>query len=142
MVLIPIVMDNFDYPLNQSAFVLQLHSIGMFAPGILLGFLIEKFGTIIFILIGLIILMASNLVMIFGTADWNFLVGMFLCGVGWNLTFVSGTTTLVQTYRVCEKKDFYSHICVLLYSSLSHQKELKHKESMILYSISLFRHLV
>ena len=99
MVLIPLVMDD-DYSLDDISHVLQVHSVGMFAPGLIIGFLIERMGTITIDFIGMLFLISANVAMIFGTAYWNFMVGMFLLGVGWNLTFISSTTLLTECYLV------------------------------------------
>ena len=99
MVLIPLVMDD-DYSLNEISHVLQVHSVGMFAPGLIIGFLIERMGTISIDLIGMFFLIGSNVIMVFGVEYWNYMVGMFLLGVGWNLTFISSTTMLTECYLV------------------------------------------
>jgi len=104
MVLIPLVMDNLNYSFDDIAHVLQIHSVGMFAPGIIVGWLIEKFGSPIIISIGLIIMMGANACfLVIDLVYWNFLVGMLLLGIGWNFVFVSATTMLTQTYTPAEK---------------------------------------
>ena len=99
MVLIPLVMDK-DFDLGDISHVLQVHSVGMFAPGLVVGFLIERFGTIAIDFVGIWFLIGANVIMILGVDYWNYMVGMFLLGVGWNLTFISSTTLLTQTYLV------------------------------------------
>ena len=99
MVLIPLVMeDNFSN--RQITTVLQVHSIGMFTPGLFVGWLIGKIGAISVDLIGLSILIIANVIMMIGFEYWNFLVGMIILGIGWNFTFISSTTLLTQTYLV------------------------------------------
>lgn len=102
MVLIPLVMDKLKFSFEDIATVIQIHSIGMFVPGIFIGFAIEKFGTLIIDFLGLCIIVISNVIMIIGSNNWNNIVGMLLLGIGWNLVFVSSTTLLTQTYRVIE----------------------------------------
>ena len=108
MVLIPLVMDD-DYSLDDISHVLQVHSVGMFAPGLIIGFLIERMGTIAIDFIGMLFLISANVAMIFGTAYWNFMVGMFLLGVGWNLTFISSTTLLTECYLVHHTTSYHPH---------------------------------
>lgn len=102
MVLIPLVMDK-DFSTTKIGNVLQVHSIGMFAPGLFIGLLMDKLGTIPVDFAGLIALIAASVVMIIGQEYWMYMLGMALLGVGWNLTFISSTTLLTQTYRPSEK---------------------------------------
>lgn len=99
MIPIPLVMDS-DYSFGAMTHVLQVHSVGMFAPGLIVGYLIEWFGCIPIDMAGLLFLVASNVVMILGMDYWNFMLGMVLLGVGWNFSFISSTTLLTQTYTV------------------------------------------
>eukprot|EP01124_Arcella_intermedia_P015003 TRINITY_DN21549_c0_g1_i1.p1 TRINITY_DN21549_c0_g1~~TRINITY_DN21549_c0_g1_i1.p1 ORF type:complete len:430 (-),score=96.53 TRINITY_DN21549_c0_g1_i1:16-1305(-) len=102
MVLIPLVLED-KFTLDETSHVLQVHSIGMFAPGLVIGFMIEYFGTLWIDLLGMFVLIAANVVMILGENYWNYMVGMFLLGVGWNFTFISSTTMLTTTYLASEK---------------------------------------
>lgn len=99
MVLIPLVMHD-SFTVNEISHVLQIHSVGMFAPGLFVGLLIEKFGCYKIDFLGMIILASANLVMVFGENYWNFMLGMALLGVGWNFSFVSSTTLLTECYKV------------------------------------------
>ena len=99
MVLIPLVMED-DFTDRQITTVMQVHSVGMFTPGLFVGWLIGLKGPIPVDLAGLIILITANVIMMVGNDYWNFLVGMGFLGIGWNFTFISSTALLTITYLV------------------------------------------
>ena len=37
-----------------------------------------------------------------GTSEWNYVLGMILVGVAWNLSFSAGTVMLTKSYRVID----------------------------------------
>lgn len=98
MGLIPIVMQTENFEEKEISNVLQVHGVGMFVPSLFIGFIIERFGVMASDCAGLLFLIAGNVVMITGVNYWQFMVGMLFCGIGWNLSFISSTTMLMEQY--------------------------------------------
>jgi predicted MFS family arabinose efflux permease len=83
--------------------VIMWHVLGMFAPGFITGWLINKYGDVNIILAGAVISVVCLAVNLNGDSLWHLRVGMALVGVGWNFMFTAGTTLLVSTYEPAEK---------------------------------------
>lgn len=88
---------------DQAADVIRWHVIAMFAPGLVTGGLIQKFGTTRITITGLIILVASSCAALMGVELANFYAALILLGVGWNFGFI-GSTHLLQTSLSAEEK--------------------------------------
>ena len=67
------------------------------------GSLIVRYGNETIIAIGLALLTACGLVALAGIDILNFWSALILLGIGWNFTFIGGTTMLTETYRPEEK---------------------------------------
>ena len=99
----PISMVACGLTFADSAFVIQWHIVGMFAPSFFTGALIARFGLTRVMYAG-VALMASGVVAgLTGLAVVNFLLINVLAGVGWNFLFVGGTTLLTTVYRPEER---------------------------------------
>tara|TARA_Y100001970_G_scaffold292316_1_gene433112 strand:+ start:19442 stop:20617 length:1176 start_codon:yes stop_codon:yes gene_type:complete len=101
----PICMHIFKkFTLIETSLVIQLHSIGMFLPSLVTGELIKKFGHLIIIYCGILIMFVCITINFYFQSYYGFMFGLILLGVGWNFLFVSGTSLLVISYH---KKDRY-----------------------------------
>jgi MFS family permease len=99
----PIAMQVHDLPFSDVAWVLEWHVIGMFAPGFFTGHLIKRFGTLAIMAVGLALNVACVLIALSGVEFQQFLLALFLLGVGWNFLFTSATTLATTAYRPEEK---------------------------------------
>jgi MFS family permease len=90
-------------PFSDTALVLQWHVIGMFAPGFFTGHLIRRFGTLPIMGVGLTLNILCVMVALSGVSLHEFLVALFLVGVGWNFLFTGATTLALTTYQPEEK---------------------------------------
>jgi MFS family permease len=99
----PIAMQVCGLPFSDAALVLEWHVIGMFAPGFFTGHLIKRFGTLPIMAVGLALNVACVLVALSGVNLHQFLVALFLLGVGWNFLFTGATTLALTAYRPEEK---------------------------------------
>lgn len=99
----PIAMQVCGLPFSDAALVLEWHVIGMFAPGFFTGHLIKRFGTLPIMAIGLTLNVACVLIALSGVELHQFLVALFLLGVGWNFLFTGSTTLALTAYRPEEK---------------------------------------
>jgi len=99
----PIAMQQCGLPFSDAAQVLQWHVIGMFAPGFFTGSLIKRFGALPIMAIGVALLFGCVLVALSGIELNQFLLALFLLGVGWNFLFTGSTTLSLSAYGPEEK---------------------------------------
>ena len=99
----PLAMDICGLPFTDTAFILQWHVIGMFAPSFFTGDLIRRFGVLAVLLVGALLLMACIAIALSGVSLAHFWWALVLLGVGWNFLFVGGTTLLIASCRPEEK---------------------------------------
>ncbi len=99
----PLAMDFCGLPFSDTAFILQWHVIGMFAPSFFTGDLIKRFGVVNILLVGAALMFACIAIALSGVTLMHFWWALVLLGVGWNFLFIGGTTLLTETYRPEEK---------------------------------------
>ncbi len=99
----PLAMQVCGYPFDDAALVLQWHVIGMFAPGFFTGHLIKRFGTLTIMGVGVLLNALCIAIALTGVDLHQFLIALFLLGVGWNFLFTGSTTLALQAYRPEEK---------------------------------------
>jgi len=99
----PLAMQVCGFPFSDAALVLEWHVIGMFAPGFFTGHLIRKFGTLPIMGVGVVLNFACIVVALSGVELHQFILALFLLGVGWNFLFTGSTTLSLRAYRPEEK---------------------------------------
>jgi MFS family permease len=99
----PLAMQTCGLPFSDAALVLEWHVIGMFAPGFFTGHLIKRFGTINIMLVGVVLNALCIAIALSGVELHQFLIALFLLGVGWNFLFTGATTLALDTYTPEEK---------------------------------------
>lgn len=99
----PIAMQQCALPFSDAALVLQWHVIGMFAPGFFTGNLIKRFGALPIMGVGVALNLACIAVALSGVDLHQFLVALFLLGVGWNFLFTGSTTLSLSAYAPEER---------------------------------------
>ncbi len=99
----PLAMRAEGFSLNQAAFVMQWHVLGMFAPSFVTGHLIARYGVLNIITVGTVLLFAAGLTASGGVSLAHFWVALFLLGVGWNFLFVGGSHLLTLTHTPAER---------------------------------------
>ena len=99
----PLAMQVCGFPFDDAALVLEWHVIGMFAPGFFTGHLIKRFGVLTVMGVGTVLNAVCIAVALSGQDLHQFLVALFLLGVGWNFLFTGSTTLALQAYRPEEK---------------------------------------
>jgi len=103
MIATPLAMHDYAHPFSDTAFVIQWHVFGMFAPSFFTGHLIRKFGTTNIILTGVVLLGLCVGINFTGIAVIHFWSSLIFLGLGWNFMFVGATTLLTETYFLNEK---------------------------------------
>jgi MFS family permease len=75
----------------------------MFAPGFFTGHLIKRFGTLKIMAVGALLNLLCIAVALTGVELHQFVLALFLLGVGWNFMFTGSTTLSLGAYRPEEK---------------------------------------
>ena len=75
----------------------------MFAPGFFTGHLIRRFGALPMMGVGVALNLGCIVVALSGVELHQFLVALFLLGVGWNFLFTGSTTLSLSAYAPEEK---------------------------------------
>jgi MFS family permease len=99
----PLAMVGCGLTAGAAALGIQWHVLGMYGPSFFTGSLIVRYGNETIIAIGLALLTACALVALAGIDLLNFWSALILLGIGWNFTFIGGTTMLTETYRPEER---------------------------------------
>ncbi len=99
----PIAMAACGHDFADSAWVIQWHVLGMFAPSFFTGALIARRGAEQVIVMGIAAMAVAVAVNLTGLEVWQFTTGLLLLGIGWNFMFVGGTTLLTRCYTPAEK---------------------------------------
>ena len=117
----PLAMQQCGLPFSDAALVLEWHVIGMFAPGFFTGHLIKRLGVLPIMGVGVALNLACLAVALSGVELHQFLIALFLLGVGWNFLFTGSTTLSLQTYTPAEKDRAQGvlNFCVFATTALS-----------------------
>ena len=99
----PLAMQQCGLPFGDAAFVLEWHVIGMFAPGFFTGNLIKRFGSLKVMAAGVVLNLICIAIALSGVNLHNFVIALFLLGVGWNFLFTGSTTLSLAAYSPQER---------------------------------------
>jgi MFS family permease len=99
----PLAMQVCGLPFEDVALVLEWHVIGMFAPGFFTGHLIKRFGVLPIMGTGVLLNLLCIGIALSGVDLHQFLIALFLLGVGWNFLFTGSTTLALKAWRPEEK---------------------------------------
>ena len=99
----PLAMEVCGFSPASAARVIQWHVIGMFAPALFSGVLVDRFGSRRVAAVGAACLAASAVVALSGLSFTEFLASSFLLGTGWNLMVIAGTTLLAESHAPGER---------------------------------------
>ena len=99
----PLAMQQCGLSFDDTALVLEWHVIGMFAPGFFTGALIKRFGTLSVMGAGVVLNALCIAIALTGIELHQFVIALFLLGVGWNFLFTASTTLSFSAYEPEEK---------------------------------------
>ncbi len=99
----PLAMGFHGPPYSSAATVFSWHVIAMFAPSLVTGSLIKRFGLLSVMLAGVALMFVCVAIALAGTTVTHFWVALAMLGLGWNFMYVGGTTLLTESYRSSEK---------------------------------------
>jgi MFS family permease len=105
MVMTPIHMKHGHAELEVIGFVISVHILGMFALSPLVGAAVDRWGAPPVAMTGGVVLTVASLLASRSQAGWSglLLVALFLLGVGWSCTLVSGSTLLTSVVTTDER---------------------------------------
>lgn len=113
---IPLSMKQHDFPFSSIAIVFQFHVLGMFAPSFFTGHLMHRIGAKKIIFAGILLLMLSAIMNLFGTNFYNYLLSGIFVGVAWNLILISTTNLLPNSYEAHERAKVQGMTDFMIYS--------------------------
>ena len=99
----PLAMHHHAHPFADTAFVIQWHVLGMFAPSFVTGHLIRRIGLIPVLAVGALLGLACTIINLNGTSVTHFFLALLLLGISWNFLFIGATTMLTETYHPVER---------------------------------------
>lgn len=105
MVMTPLHMHHGGADLRVIGFVISIHVLGMFAFSPVVGFAVDRFGARPMALVGSAVLVTSALLAAQAPTGWSagLAVALFLLGLGWSFTLVSGSTLIAGAVPVAER---------------------------------------
>ncbi len=115
----PLAMQVCGMPFSDAALVLEWHVIGMFAPGFFTGHLIKRFGVLQVMGAGVLLNAVCIAIALSGQELQQFVIALFLLGVGWNFLFTGSTTLAMQSYRPEEKDKAQAAINFCVFATMA-----------------------
>jgi predicted MFS family arabinose efflux permease len=115
----PLAMVMCNHSVNQAAFGIQWHVIGMYAPSFITGSLILRFGVHRMMALGLAMIVGAAATGLAGIALWNFWIGLAVLGVGWNFAFISATTLVTECHDPHERNKVQAFNDFLVFGSMA-----------------------
>ncbi|HUF39950.1 MAG TPA: MFS transporter [Anaerolineales bacterium] len=92
-----------EHPLSAVSIVFSAHTLGMFAFSIVTGQLLDRWGRGPVILAGAVMLILSAALAPIWLDVLPIAVALFLLGLGWNFTYIGGSTMLADMLSPAER---------------------------------------
>ena len=99
----PLAMEECGFGIGDSADIVRIHVLAMFAPSFFTGALIARFGAPAIIAAGLVILAACAVIAMAGISFMHFAWALGALGVGWNFGFIGATALLTAAHQPEER---------------------------------------
>lgn len=115
----PLAMQICGLPFSDTALVLEWHVIGMFAPGFFTGSLIQRFGALKIMGVGVVLNVVCIAIALTGVDFHQFLIALFLLGVGWNFLFTGSTSLAMTAYRPEERDKAQAAINFFVFGTMA-----------------------
>lgn len=103
MVITPLHMNRAEHGTAAISTVIMAHTLGMFGLSWLTGGLIDRFGRIQMIVAGTMILLISCVLAPLSIQLPILSLALFLLGLGWNFTYVAGSSLLSDALAANER---------------------------------------
>ena len=115
----PLAMASYRHAFDHTAFVIQWHTVAMFAPAFFTGSLIRRFGVLNVMLIGTTLLAGCVVAALMGVDLVQFSLGLAALGLGWNFTFIGASTLLTEAYLPAERAKVQAANDFLVFGSVA-----------------------
>lgn len=92
----PLAMSAHHHSIDDTAFSMQIHLLGMFIPSLFTGYLIAKFNAIRMMIVGATIIFIGLVINTTELSFFNVSCSLFFLGIGWNFMNVSSLTLLTK----------------------------------------------
>lgn len=99
----PLAMVGHGHSVDHAAHGIQWHVLAMFAPSLITGKLIARFGKERITALGLVIIGLSGAVALSGLDIPHFYVSLILLGLGWNFGFIGATAMVADAHTEEER---------------------------------------
>jgi MFS family permease len=99
----PLAMVGCGHSIDHAAWGIQWHVLAMFAPSLVTGKLIARFGREKVTAAGLIIIGISGAVALTGLDLRHFFISLILLGIGWNFGFIGATAMVAAAHTEAER---------------------------------------
>ncbi|MBI3960464.1 MAG: MFS transporter, partial [Chloroflexi bacterium] len=103
MVITPLHMRHNDHTTAAISGVIMAHTMGMFGLSALTGWLIDRLGRAPMIILGALVLVVAALLAPLSTGVPLLATSLFLLGLGWNFTFIAGSSLLSDALESHER---------------------------------------
>ncbi len=103
MVITSLHMEDHQHPRSAIYSVISAHTFGMFAPSVISGWLLDKWGRGRMILFGAVTLLLACITAPLSPDVLPLGIALFLLGLGWNFCFVGGSTLLADQLSPLER---------------------------------------
>ena len=102
---------------SANATIIQWHVVAMFAPSFFTGNLIQRFGIVKILLVGLLAYIVAMITALAGDRFLHYFVALFVVGLGWNFLYIGGSA-LVASVATAEEKGRVQGVADLATTSL------------------------
>ena len=90
------IINICKFGVAQNAGIIQWHVIAMFAPSFFTGTLIQKFTVERVLSAGMYIYLLVVLIAFYADTPGQYLLALFLLGIGWNFLYIGGSSLIVS----------------------------------------------
>ncbi len=115
----PIAMAQCSHPFKEAAFVLEWHVLGMFVPSFFTGRLIQRFGVLPVMTIGLLLNLFCVALALSGEEVMHFFWALLALGVGWNFLYIGGSTLATKAWAPEEKTRAQAALDFCVYATMT-----------------------
>lgn len=99
----PVAMVGHGHSIDTAALGIQWHILAMYGPSFVTGRLMVRYGKEHVAAMGLLLIAASAVVALSGTAIGHFWVALVLLGIGWNFGFLGATAMVADCHTPSER---------------------------------------
>lgn len=115
----PLAMKLCGLPLSDSNNSIQWHIVAMYGPSFFTGSLISRFGAPTVAAAGLLLEATAAGIGLAGITSHHFLIGLFVLGFGWNLSFIGASALVLETHRPQERNKVQAFNDFLVFGTMA-----------------------